>query len=334
MKKLKPSSQLTRLIRVNTDSDKISCKYCQSRKIRKYGLVEGVQRYFCNDCRRKFSPNDQLFKMKTPADQVSLAIGKYYQGFSINQIRDFLNACYTSFPSSKTVYSWVTKYTVEAVKQFKDYYVEVGDTWAIFDSTIKVNGIDHCCMDIIDIKTHYLLATWLSHNRKKRDVKELIEMAKARAGKSPRMVLTNNWKGNDSRNSLILSGDSSSIAIGSLNGADKVKWAEWVRDAFDERNRTLARLKSTESAFQFIEGFMVHHNYLKPDKGLNGQTPAEMANVHYTTKSWLDITFMANSDVKVLVARAQDLIQTNDTESKSQAGKRLETEHKSRPLQK
>jgi putative transposase len=317
MKKLKPLTQRTSLIKIDAESDKVSCRYCQSKKIRKYGLVEGVQRYFCNDCRRKFSPNGQLFRMKTPADQVSSAVNQYYRGLSINQIRDFLNVQYSSFPSSKTVYAWITKYSVEAIKQFKEYYVETGDDWAIFDSIVKVNGQDHCCLDMIDIKTRYLLATRLSISQKKRDIEELIEMARSRAGKSPRTVAAKNWKGYKNKDSLIPGEELNSIAISSTSDADNEKWNEWAREAFAERAIILARLKSIESAVQFIEGFTVFHNYLRQDKALNGQTPAEIAGVHYTTRSWLDITLMTDSDIKVLVAPAQGLMQADESESKS-----------------
>lgn len=42
------------------------CKYCQSKNIRKYGLVKGIQRYYCNDCRRKFVSGNTIPKMQTP----------------------------------------------------------------------------------------------------------------------------------------------------------------------------------------------------------------------------------------------------------------------------
>jgi transposase-like protein len=33
----------------------------------KYGTFQGMQRYFCKDCRRKFADNDSLPGMKTPS---------------------------------------------------------------------------------------------------------------------------------------------------------------------------------------------------------------------------------------------------------------------------
>ena len=50
----------------NNEDNSVVCKHCQSQNVRKYGFVDGVQNYFCNDCRRKFKADDRLFKMKTP----------------------------------------------------------------------------------------------------------------------------------------------------------------------------------------------------------------------------------------------------------------------------
>jgi transposase-like protein len=104
------------------NNEPIICKLCGSINTRKYGLYKDTQHYFCNDCRHEFSSNDKLYKMKTPSNQVSSAIDMYYKGMSVNDIRDNLNQQYRNYPSSKTVFEWVEKYTNEAKQQFNDYH--------------------------------------------------------------------------------------------------------------------------------------------------------------------------------------------------------------------
>jgi len=41
----------------------MNCKYCKSPNIVKFGTFEGVQRYWCKDCKRKFADNMVLLKM-------------------------------------------------------------------------------------------------------------------------------------------------------------------------------------------------------------------------------------------------------------------------------
>jgi transposase-like protein len=56
---------------IASPSSEVVCKHCQSKNVRKYGLYKTTQIYYCNDCKRKFNADDHLFKMKTPANQVS-----------------------------------------------------------------------------------------------------------------------------------------------------------------------------------------------------------------------------------------------------------------------
>jgi len=52
------------------------CKSCGSTHIRKYGTFEGVQRYFCKECKRKFVPNDALANTHT----CTISTGKFVYG--------------------------------------------------------------------------------------------------------------------------------------------------------------------------------------------------------------------------------------------------------------
>ena len=66
------------------------CKYCGSQNIVKYGTSGGTQYWWCKDCKRKFADNDAIAGMKTPFRQVSSALGMYYRGLSIDEIRQQL----------------------------------------------------------------------------------------------------------------------------------------------------------------------------------------------------------------------------------------------------
>jgi len=49
-------------------------------------------------------------------------------------------------------------------------------------------------------------------------------------------------------------------------------------------------LKNIESAHDFINGWLVHYNYLRPHTALGDKTPAEVAGIDYPYKHWADIT--------------------------------------------
>jgi len=286
-------------------SDNVICKYCLSNNTRKYGFVEGVQTYFCNDCRRKFKSDDRLFRMKTPYIQVASALDDYYKGKSINAIRDSLNVHYRNCPSSKSIYAWIQKYTDDVSKRFRDYHPEVGDTWVADETVLEIDGENVWMYDIIDEKTRFLLATRVTTARTTLDAQLLMEQAEKRAGKKPKVVIT------DKQNSYL---DGVEIAYGSdtehvqsspFAPTDDTQRIERFHGTLKERTKVMRGLKSIDTAIQFIEGYLAYYNYMRPHEALDGQTPAEVAKIKYQTKNWADVIRYAKPQVQVLVTPAK-----------------------------
>jgi hypothetical protein len=57
-----------------------------------------------------------------------------------------------------------------------------------------------------------------------------------------------------------------------------------------QRTKVMRGLKNIETAHDFINGWLVHYNYLRPHTELNDKTPAEVAGIDYPYKNWADIT--------------------------------------------
>lgn len=283
----------------------IVCKYCNSPNVWKYGFRNGIQKYICKDCKRKFSSDDRLYQMKTPFIQVADALDDYYKGKSINKIRDSLNLHHHNLPSSNTVYGWIKKYSDEAIKQYKDYHPSVGDTWIADETVLKLNGINTWCIDIIDYDTRYLLGTKLSPNREIKDIKELFEKVRERTGKTPKKILTDGWVGYPDGIELAYGADAKHIQTDPFNEAGNTELIERWHSTLKERTKTLRGLKSIESANRFLDGFCVFYNYLRPHESLDGKTPAEVAKVVYPSKSWADIIRVAKPQIEVLVTPAK-----------------------------
>ncbi len=283
----------------------VVCKHCQSTRVRKYGFVEGVQTYFCNDCQKRFKVDDRLYRMKTPYMQVASALDDYYTGKSIGDIRNSLLQHYANCPSSKTIYGWIVKYTDEAVGQFKDYQPKVGDVWLADETVLRVHGKNYWCIDIIDRDTRYVLGTKLSVNRSAKDIQALMEKARDRAGKTPKRVLTDGYKGYLDGIELAYGADSKHIATGLFDTGDNTELIERWHSTLKERTKTLRGLKSIETADRFLDGFLVFYNFLRPHEYLNGKTPAEEAKVQYASKTWADITRVAKPQIQVLTTPAK-----------------------------
>lgn len=264
-----------------------TCKYCGSTGVVKFGTYKGVQRYFCKVCERKFKADDTTFHMKTPANQVTSALNMFYEGMSINAIRRNLKQEYGNMPSTATIYEWIQKYTQYATDSIKDYQPKVvGDTWIADETVIEIDGNNVWLWDIIDEKTRYLLATRISRSRTTRDAQMLYDKAIKTAGKEPSNVITDKLA---SYLDVRYGKDTEHIQSKPFAVEDNTQMIERFHETLKQRTKVMRGLKNMESAHDFISGWLVHYNYLRPHTALNDKTPAEVAGIAYPYQNWADI---------------------------------------------
>ncbi|MEW6034655.1 MAG: DDE-type integrase/transposase/recombinase [Chloroflexota bacterium] len=273
---------------------KVECKNCGSDAVVKYGQYKGIQRYFCKACQRKFKGDNALFHMKVSPEHISTALSMYYSGSSISDIRNHLKQEHGYYPSKSVVFDWVNKYTDLATKQFRDYHPKVGNTW-IADETMLDLDKNHKVWfwDIIDEKTRFLLASHVSLTRTTEDAQSLMEKAAQRAGKVPKVVVT------DKLNAYL---DGVELAFGAdtehrqgapfrlLSSEESTSRVERFHGTIKDRTKVMRAFRDVETLIQFMEGYLVYYNYFKPHEALNGKTPAEVAGLDYRIKNWKDLS--------------------------------------------
>ena len=301
----------------------IQCKYCQSGNVRKYGHYSNTQYYYCNDCRRKFTPNASLFGMKTPANQVSSALDMYYKGLSLNEIREHLQSQpeYSNTPSSSTVFQWVEKYTDKAVKACSSYQPKVGDTWVADETYVRVDKHAKATTenpyskskkakwiifwDIIDSDTRFLLASLITTTRGTQDAKLLMEKAATVAGKSPKVVVTDKLAAYLDGTELAFGGDTKHWAGGPFDVQKNTNLIGRLHGTIKERTKVMRGLRNAETAERFLNGWAIYYNYMKPHESLDSKTPAEAAKCNYTFRDWVDLSRQTDPYVRVLVTPAK-----------------------------
>ena len=268
--------------------NEITCKNCGAGGVLKYGTYKGVQRYWCKVCKRKFKADDTLFHMKTPANQVSSALNMYYEGMSIKAIRRNLQQEYGNMPSTATIYEWILKYTQYATDSIEGYQPKkIGDTWIADETVLEIDGQNVWLWDIIDDKTRYLLATRLSRSRTTRDAQMLYDKAVKTAGKEPRTVITDKLA---SYLDVRYGKDTEHIQSRPFALGDNTQKIERFHGTLKQRTKVMRGLKNIETAIDFVNGWLVHYNYLRPHDALDDKTPAEVAGIGFPYKNWADIT--------------------------------------------
>ncbi|MFC1989718.1 transposase [Chloroflexota bacterium] len=265
----------------------INCKFCDSENVIKYGTYGGVQLYYCKDCGSKFKDDDTTFHMKTPAHEVTSALNAYYEGMPIAPIRRHLLQEHGHAPSTATIYEWIQKYTQYATDSIKDYKpTKIGDTWVADETVIEIDGNNVWLWDIIDYDTRFLLATRISRSRTTQDAQMLYDKAIKMAGKEPEKVITDKLA---SYLDVRYGKDTDHIRSSPFAVEDNTQLIERFHSTLKQRTKVMRGLKNIQSAIDFMGGFFVHYNYLRPHTFLADKTPAEVAGIDYPYQNWADI---------------------------------------------
>jgi len=273
---------------------KIVCKNCGSEAVVKFGTYKGVQRYYCKACKRKFKGDEDVFHMKVPAEYVNRAVGEYYAGLSINDIRQLLKQDYNYYPSKSVVFQWVNKYTDLATNHFKDYHPkEVGDRWVADETILNLDGEHQVWFyDIIDEKTRFLLASRVALARTTHDAEMLMRDAYKRAGKAPKEIITDQNKSYLDGIELTFGSDTEHI-IGSpfkiKRTGESTSEIERFHGTLKDRTKDIRSFRDLETLVQFTDGWLIYYNYFRPHTAIEGKTPADEAGIKYGVKDWADL---------------------------------------------
>jgi len=265
------------------------CKYCGSTNVVRYGLENGVQYWWCKDCHRKFADNDALPEMKTPIMQVAAALSMYYRGMSIDEIRGHLDQQYNNCPSSSTVYDWITRFSEEANRKTREYKPNAGHVWLADETMLDIGGHKAWFWDLIDVKTRFLLASHMSFHRTIEHAQTLVEKAVRKAGKSPKVIITDKLSAYLDGIELALGGDTRHVQSRGFMVKPNTNLIERFQGILKSRTKVMRGLKTPETALIILDGWLVYYNFFRPHESLGNKTPAEKAELNIPLKDWLDV---------------------------------------------
>jgi len=267
----------------------ITCKYCNSDAVVKRGTYKGTQLYWCKVCQRKFKGDDTLFHMKVKAEYVSRALSDYYTGKSIGDIAIILKQETGYYPSKHVVYYWIDKFTNLAIKHFRQYKPQVGDVWVADETMLDMNNRKVWFWDIIDTKTRFLLSSRVSLSRTTEDARLLMECAYERAGKSPKVIITDKLRSYLDGIELTFGSDTDHVESSPFGGKESTAIVERFQGTLKDRTKVMRGFKDMDTLIQFTDGFLAYYNFIRPHEALEGKTPAGVAKIDYDVKSWGDV---------------------------------------------
>ena len=270
-----------------TEPEPIVCKWCGSVDIKKYGIRDGVQEYLCLKCKRKFIAKDAPYKKQTPSEQIGASLAMFYDGLSFSDIARRLAEDYNNPVVESTVYRWVINYTLKAVNMLEQLKPQVSDTWVVDETVVKVTG-NTWFWDVIDEGTRFLLASHLSRSRGLPDVMTVMNRARKRAGKSPRFIISDALGVYPDGIERIFGADAKHIQARGLTSEINTNLIERFHGTLKDRTKVLRGFKTLDTAELLLEGFLIHYNFFRPHMTLQGKTPAEVAGIKLSFKTWAE----------------------------------------------
>jgi transposase-like protein len=264
----------------------VTCKFCSSPDIVKYGTFHGMQRYFCKSCRRKFADNDALPKMKTPIWIISLSLNCYYNGMSLAAVQREINQRHGAYYAQSSIYNWIMRFSGEAVRRAARFQPVSGDS-LFFSVTPVISGMRRLYfLDIFDVNSKYLLASKITETNTVSEIISLIHstVTATNAYHPVTIRLANACADYDTEPTTEISDPSAGLIF---NKADLTIVKEFS-SLLKKRARVVRNFKSMKNAQTITGAWRIHYNYFMENSKSKPEIPPELMG-QPPFRKWEDI---------------------------------------------
>lgn len=156
-----------------------------------------------------------------------------------------------------------------------------------------------------------------------------MEKAQARAGKTPKVVLTDKLAAYIDGIEQEFGADAKHIQSKPFTVKDSTNLIERFHGTLKARTKVMRGLKEIETAKLFTDGWLVHYNFFRPHETL-GKTPAEAAGITFAFKNWLGVVNQPRIIVTKL--RIEDVVSPKPYKTRVQPFRFPEIAHRQQPM--
>lgn len=256
---------------------------------------------------------ERIFKMKTPTRQIASALCMYYNGQSLDGIQQQFRQDYDLDMSESNYWNWVKRFTKEAIRQSKDFKPIVGDEWVADETYMKLGGRTVYFWDIIDSKTNYLLASHVSFSRGGREAKQLMKLAEQRAGKTPKVVVTDKLRSYIQGIEEAFGADTKHRQGGPFKlktSGESTAEIERFHKTLEQRTEVFQKYNDIETIRLLTGGWLINYNFFKQNEGCGNIPPAQVMSETVPFKDWNDIVIpegAPDNDYQVRLSRRKSV---------------------------
>lgn len=259
----------------------ISCKFCNSLNVTKYGKKNSKQNYICKDCGRCFVDNIDFENMKYNPKIIALTLDLYFQGLSLRKISHHLKQFYELDISYKSIHNWIEKYIGFMNEYVNTIQPDIGDVWHTDEMMMNIGGNWEYLWNVMDEKTRFQLASVVSTERKIRDARMVFQRAKqVSGGRTPKYMVTDglqSYKHAVNKEFPTNTGETEHLFNVGLQHHPNNNHVERLHGTIRQREKVMRGLKKDDTPI--VEGHRLFYNFIKPHESLNGKTPSEEAGI-------------------------------------------------------
>jgi putative transposase len=278
--------------------DATQCDKCGSIRVIKFGSRRGKQGFKCNDCGRRFEEKALIRGSRYTPEVVSLTLDLYFSGTSLRKTARILNDHFDMNLGNATVFRWIQKFIPMISEYAQSLTPQLSDTWQADELFVKMKGGVKDTQykqknmaflwNVMDRKTRFLLASKVSKHRDVGGASRAFMEARKNAGDSlPEKVFTD---GLDKYKEGIAFGFAGAqkpehiarMGVGKPHANNNR--VERLNGTLRERVKVQRGWKNPNS--KIAEGQRLHYNFVKPHMALEGQTPAQTAQVSEGKATW------------------------------------------------
>ena len=280
-----------------------ACIYCKSEGIIKWGLRHNkygdIQKFSCKSCGKFFTVNLGFERMKHNPQGITAAMQLYFSGESLRNTARSLRMIGVEV-SPRTILRWIEKYTGLMERYLATIQPQLSDTWRADEMFLKMKGNLKYLYALMDDQTRFWIAQEVANTKYTADVRPLLELGKAVAGKKPKSFITDGAANLHEAylqefHTIKHETDTEHIRHIRLAGDHNNNRMERFNGELRQREKVMRTLKKPDSPI--LSGYQIYHNYIRPHEALNGKTPAELAGIEVKGKNkWLTIIQNASKE--------------------------------------
>ena len=260
-----------------TETYTVSCPNNDGGDIVKVGFQSNEQRYLCKTCGKKFREPDKFQDgQKFTIQQIGSALQGYFDGQSYREAARHLGRTFRTIPPHESnVYRWVQSYARGAYEAMKRNKVATSPEWVADEMMVRVGGKKYWLWNVMDKESRYILATHLTPRRTQLAAEVVFRKAIEAAKNKPRRVTTDGLGSYAPALQTLLPGTEHNVSPG-LDSENNNNRSERLQGTIRERDKVLRGLDSRESGQNYLDGWTVDYNFIRPHLGLKGRTPADV----------------------------------------------------------